>query len=176
MPISDKAQLRVFFYRTTAGNEPVREWLKALPPEERKIIGDDLTKATRWSCHMALSSSRRRLHCKTCNWPDSPFNRWLRNEQGKMNEKHLGGSLDDFLEVEGRLAEAEAVATRRLLAFQIAKLMEQQQVSKAEMARRMSTSRAAVDRLLDLDSESATLATLEKAAAALGRRLYIALM
>jgi antitoxin HicB len=96
--------------------------------------------------------------------------------KAKMNEKHLGSSLDDFLDEEGRLAEAEAVAARRVLAFQIAKLMQEQQVSKAEMARRMSTSRAAVEGLLDLDSESATLATLEKAAAALGRRLYIALV
>ena len=42
-----------------------------------------------------------------------------------MNEKHLGSSLDDFLEEEGRLAVAEAVATKRVLAFQIAKLMEE---------------------------------------------------
>jgi predicted XRE-type DNA-binding protein len=93
-----------------------------------------------------------------------------------MNEQHLGSSLDDFLAEEGQLAEAEAVASKRVLAFQIAKLMAEQQLSKAEMARRMSTSRAAVDRLLDSDTESATLATLEKAAAALGRRLYIALV
>jgi antitoxin HicB len=93
-----------------------------------------------------------------------------------MNEKHLGSSLDDFLAEEGCLAETEAVASKRVLAFQIAKLMAEQQVSKAEMARRMSTSRAAVDRLLDFDTESATLATLEKAAAALGRRLHIALV
>ena len=93
-----------------------------------------------------------------------------------MNKKHLGSSLDDFLEKEGRLAEAEAVAVKRVLASQIAKLMEEQRLSKAEMARRMSTSRAAVDRLLDVDTESATLATLEKAAAALGRRLHIALV
>ncbi len=93
-----------------------------------------------------------------------------------MNEQHLGSSLDDFLSEEGRLAEAEAVAAKRVLAFQISKLMAEQQLSKAEMARRMSTSRAAVDRLLDLDTESATLATLEKAAAALGRRLHIALV
>jgi antitoxin HicB len=93
-----------------------------------------------------------------------------------MNEKHLGSSLDDFLAGEGRLAEAEAVAAKRVLAFQIARLMEEQQLTKAEMARRMSTSRAAVDRLLDSDSDSATLATLEKAAAALGRRLQIALV
>lgn len=93
-----------------------------------------------------------------------------------MNEQHLGNSLDDFLLEEDRLAEAEAVAAKRVLAFQISKLMAEQQLSKAEMARRMSTSRAAVDRLLDSDTESATVATLEKAAAALGRRLYIALV
>lgn len=93
-----------------------------------------------------------------------------------MNEKHMGSSLDDYLAEEGQLAEAEAVASKRVLAFQIAKLMAEQQLSKAEMARRMSTSRAAVDRLLDYNTESATLVTLEKAAAALGRRLHIALV
>lgn len=93
-----------------------------------------------------------------------------------MNEKHLGSTLDDFLTEEGRLAEAEAVAAKRVLAFQIVKLMDEQHLSKAELARRMNTSRAAVDRLLDSDNESATLATLDKAAAALGRRLHIALV
>jgi len=93
-----------------------------------------------------------------------------------MNEQHLGSSLDDFLTEEGRLAEAEGVAAKRVLAFQISQLMAEQQLSKAEMARRMRTSRAAVDRLLDFDTESATLVTLEKAAAALGRRLHVALV
>ena len=93
-----------------------------------------------------------------------------------MNEQHLGSSLDDFLIEDGRLAEAESVAVKRVLVFQISKLMAEQRLSKAEMARRMCTSRAAVDRLLDFDSESATLATLEKAAAALGRRLHVALV
>ncbi|MCP4164544.1 MAG: XRE family transcriptional regulator [Chloroflexi bacterium] len=90
-----------------------------------------------------------------------------------LNQQHLGSSLDDFLEEEGLLAEAEDVATKRVLAFQIAQIMHDQQLSKAEMARRMETSRAAVDRLLDPDSESATLATLEKVAFALGKRLHI---
>jgi antitoxin HicB len=49
-----------------------------------------------------------------------------------MSKKHLGSSLDDFLEEEGRLAEAEAVATRPVLAFQIAKLLEEQQMSKVK--------------------------------------------
>jgi predicted XRE-type DNA-binding protein len=92
-----------------------------------------------------------------------------------MNEQHLGTSLDDFLDEEGLLAQAEAVATKRVLAFQIAELMNQQRMSKAELARRMKTSRAAVDRLLDPDTGSATLATLEKAALALGVRLQVSL-
>lgn len=93
-----------------------------------------------------------------------------------MNEQHLGSTLDDFLAEEGLLIEAEAVAAKRVLAFQIERLMAEQQLSKAEMARRMNTSRAAVDRLLDPDSDSATLTTLEKAAFALGRRLQVALV
>ena len=43
--MNDEMRLQVFFYRTSGGTEPVREWLKALPTEERKIIGDDLKTA-----------------------------------------------------------------------------------------------------------------------------------
>lgn len=93
-----------------------------------------------------------------------------------MNEKHLGDSLDDFLQEEGLLAEAEAVAIKRVIAYQIFQLMTEQNLSKAEMARRMQTSRAAVDRLLDPNNASATLATLEKAALVLGKRLQVALV
>jgi DNA-binding Xre family transcriptional regulator len=93
-----------------------------------------------------------------------------------MNKQHLGSSLDDFLAEEGLLADAEAVAWKRVIAFQIGKLMEEQSISKTEMAQRMNTSRAAVDRLLDPKNESATLATLEKAALAVGKRLQVALV
>ena len=93
-----------------------------------------------------------------------------------MKQEHLGSSLDDFLEEEGILAEAEAIAVKRVLAFQLAQLMSEQRVSKAEMARRMNTSRSAVDRLLDPQSDAATLTTLERAAMALGRRLHIELV
>lgn len=93
-----------------------------------------------------------------------------------MNEQHLGSSLDDFLEEEGLLAEAETVAVKRVLAFQLARLMAEQKVTKTEMARRMNTSRAAVERLLNPDSEAATLTTLEKAASALGKRLHVELI
>ena len=93
-----------------------------------------------------------------------------------MKEEHLGSNLDDFLQEEGLLADAEAVAVKRVLAFQLAQLMSEQQVSKLEMARRMNTSRTAVDRLLNPESEAATLTTLEKAASALGKRLHVELV
>ena len=54
--------------------------------------------------------------------------------------------------------------------------MAEQRLSKAEMARRMQTSRAAVDRLLDPSNNSATLTTLEKAALALGRQFRVELL
>ncbi len=89
--------------------------------------------------------------------------------------RHIGGSFDDFLEEEGLLAEAEAVAAKRVVAFQIKKLMEEQKLTKAALARRMNTSRSALDRLLDPGNPSVTLLTLERAASALGRRLKIEL-
>ena len=97
-------------------------------------------------------------------------------ERLSMKAKHLGSNLDDFLEEEGLLVEAEVVAVKRVLAFQLAQLMAKQQVSKSEMARRMNTSRTAVERLLNPESEAATLTTLEKAASALGKRLHVELV
>jgi antitoxin HicB len=93
-----------------------------------------------------------------------------------MNEQHLGSTLDDFLAEEGLLAEAEAIAWKRVIAYQISQLMREQNMTKAEMARRMETSRAAIDRLLDPQNESATLITLEKAALVLGKRLQVVLV
>ena len=90
-----------------------------------------------------------------------------------MKTEHLGSDFDDFLEEEGLLAEAEAVAVKRVVAYQIAELMEETQLTKTAMARRMETSRAALDRLLDPTNESVTLHTLERAALVLGKRLRI---
>ncbi len=87
--------------------------------------------------------------------------------------KHIGSSFDDFLEEEGILAETEAVAIKRVIAFQLAQLMERQHISKTAMARQMKTSRSALDRLLDPQNTSITLQTLERAAHAIGKRLRI---
>ncbi len=66
-----------------------------------------------------------------------------------MDNKHIGGDFDDFLRDEGILDEAEAVAAKRVIAFQIAQEMERAHISQSELARRMKTSRSAVERLLD---------------------------
>ena len=90
-----------------------------------------------------------------------------------MNDKHLGSDFDDFLEEEDWLAEAETVAAKRVIAYQIARLMQEQSLTKTEMAQRMGTSRAALNRPLDPTNESVTLQTLEKAAVVLKKRLHI---
>jgi predicted XRE-type DNA-binding protein len=85
-----------------------------------------------------------------------------------MNEKHVGSDFDDFLREEGLLEEVEAVAAKRVLAYQISEAMKEQDLSKAAMARRMGTSRSSLDRLLDPSVSSVTLLTIEKAAQVLG--------
>jgi antitoxin HicB len=90
--------------------------------------------------------------------------------------KHIGSSLDDFLKVEGVLEETRAVALKQVLAWQVQQAMEKEKISKVEMARRMNTSRAALNRLLDPTNASVTLQTLARAAQAIGRDLRIELV
>ena len=90
--------------------------------------------------------------------------------------KHIGSSFDDFLDQEGLLAEAEAVAAKRVIAFQLGKLMKEQKLNKVQLAKRMKTSRAALNRLLDPDNEAVTLETLQRAAEAVGRQVRLELV
>ena len=89
--------------------------------------------------------------------------------------KHIGSNFDDFLEEEGVLAETEAIAVKRALAFQLEELMKAQKLNKTQLARRMNTSRSALKRLLDPDNPSVTMLTLERAARALGKNIRIEL-
>ena len=96
-------------------------------------------------------------------------------EMREMISKHIGSDFDDFLRDEGILDDAEAVAAKRVIVFQIAREMESAHISQSELARRMRTSRSAVERLLDPTNSSVTLQTLERAASAVGKRLKIQL-
>jgi len=87
--------------------------------------------------------------------------------------KHIGSSFDDFLEEDGILAETEAIAIKRVIAYQVSQLMKSKKLSKVAMAQQMNTSRSALDRLLDPQNTSITLQTLEHAAHAIGKRLRI---
>ena len=93
-----------------------------------------------------------------------------------MKDKNIGSSFDSWLREEGIYEEVSAAALKRVLARQVAAAMEEKQFSKAEMARRMGTSRAALDRLLDPEYEAVTLSTLRKAAQAVGRQVRVELV
>jgi len=92
-----------------------------------------------------------------------------------MKNPHIGSDFDQYLEETGTLEETRAVAAKRVLAFQIARAMAERSISKAEMARKMDTSRSSLDRLLDPTVPSVTLLTLERAARALNMRLHVEL-
>jgi DNA-binding Xre family transcriptional regulator len=87
-----------------------------------------------------------------------------------------GTTLDDFLEAEGISEEVQAAAFKRAMALRIADLMEEKEMKKTALAKRMRTSRAALERLLDPSNTSVTLTTLTRAAAALGSRVKIELV
>ena len=94
----------------------------------------------------------------------------------KKKNPHIGSTLDDFLQEEGVLEETRTIALKETLAWQVEQAMKREKINKVEMARRMHTSRAALDRLLDPGNASVTLQTLCKAARAIGRELRIELV
>lgn len=93
-----------------------------------------------------------------------------------MKAKNIGSSFDSWLREEGIYEEVSSSAIKRVLARQVEAAMREQDLTKAEMARRMHTSRAALDRLLDPNNGSVTLATLQKAAAVIGREIRLELV
>ncbi len=91
-------------------------------------------------------------------------------------KRRIGSSFDDFLKEDGIYEEVTARAIKRVIARQLDALMRDQGVTKTALAKRMRTSRAQLDRLLDPKNESVTLATLTRAARAVGRRLHMELV
>jgi antitoxin HicB len=92
-----------------------------------------------------------------------------------MNKKHIGSDFDDFLK-EQELDSANIIAIKRVIAYQIAEEMKKKKLSKTQMASRMKTSRATLERLLDPENASITLITLERAASAVGKKLKVQLV
>ena len=92
-----------------------------------------------------------------------------------MSKKNNGSSFDDFLQEESMLESSTAVALKRVIAWQIDQEMKAQKLTKTVLAKRMHTSRAALNRLLDENDASLTLTTLASAAAALGKKVNLQL-
>ncbi len=88
----------------------------------------------------------------------------------------IGTNFDDFLKEEGTFETTTAAAMKRVLAMQLEEAMRAQNLTKTEMAKRMHTSRAALNRLLDDTDTSLTLTTLAGAAAALGKSVRLELV
>lgn len=88
----------------------------------------------------------------------------------------IGSSFDDFLKEEGIYEEVTAKAIKRVIVRQLDDIMRQNHLTKTMLAKRMQTSRAQLDRLLDPDNEAVTLATLTRAAHAVGRKLRMELV
>ena len=86
-----------------------------------------------------------------------------------------GPLFGDFLREQGTYEQTTETAIKRVLASQLAAAMKEPRISKVEMARRLATSRSQLDRLLDPDNDTVTLATLAKAAHALGRTIKLEL-
>ncbi|HUI54171.1 MAG TPA: helix-turn-helix transcriptional regulator [Bryobacteraceae bacterium] len=86
---------------------------------------------------------------------------------------HSGSSFDEFLEEEGIREDVEAVAIKRVLAWQLAQEMRRQRKTKQQMAHQLHTSRSQLDRLLDPRNVSVTLDTMTRAAQVLGKSLVI---
>lgn len=92
-----------------------------------------------------------------------------------MTNIHIGSNFDDFLADEGMLEESTALAMKKVIAWQISEAMKSQKITKTDMAKRMHTSRASLNRLLDESDTSLTLTTLASAASVLGKTVNISL-
>jgi antitoxin HicB len=90
-----------------------------------------------------------------------------------MANPYSGSNFDDFLAEEGILEEVSARALKRLLALQLAEIMETTRINKSQLAESLQTSRAQVDRLLDPGNTAITLASLNRLAHAVGKQLRI---
>jgi antitoxin HicB len=97
----------------------------------------------------------------------------LKVRKSRSVSGHSGSTFDSFLEEEGIREEVEAVAIKRVLAWQLEQAMLKQCKTKQAMAKQLHTSRSQLDRLLDPQNISVTLDTIIRAARALGKRIVI---
>lgn len=84
---------------------------------------------------------------------------------------HHGSSFDDFLIEEGMFEEVQAAAIKKVLAAALERYMSEHSISKTAMAKKIHSSRAFLDKVLDESNTSITLATMCRVASAMGKRI-----
>jgi hypothetical protein len=196
-------RISLVFFRTATGHEPVREWLKEMPIEDRVQhrwpVGMPLARPLGkglWRSVSAGEQSHRTRHLLLSR-RGAGCAQWLHQEEpentsrgaptrlepkegvGTMSKKKRhprhGSTLHSFLKEEGVLEEFRAAAVKEVIAWQIVKAMKDKKLTKNKMAELMQTSRAQLDRLLDPEQGNVTLDTLHRAAHVLGRELRVEL-
>src|SRR5207248_4147005 len=107
---------------------------------------------------------------KTQKTPQQEIDLALKRKKGteSLKKKNIGSTFDSWLREEGLYEKVSATAIKRVIARQVEAAMQQKGLTNVEMARRMRTSRSALDRLLDPDNEAIPLSTLQTAAAVVG--------
>jgi antitoxin HicB len=94
----------------------------------------------------------------------------------KFYPKHVVSSLEDALAEFGILEDVTNYAVKSVLVWKFEQAVKKKKLSKVKMAEAMNTSRAQLDRLLDPKSGNVTLATMQKAANAVGKSLRVELV
>ena len=87
--------------------------------------------------------------------------------------KHIGSDFDHFLEEEGILAQTQAEAVAKVVAWELKKFQTEQSITKVALAKALQTSRSGLDRLLDPQDTKVTLGSLAKVAQVMGKRMEI---
>ena len=88
--------------------------------------------------------------------------------------KGIGQNFDEFLEEQGIYEEVNELAAKKLITYQLMQAMTEQNLTKSIVARKMKTSRVAVDNILD-PAFNTSIESLERIANVLGRKLTITL-
>ncbi|MFP4429236.1 MAG: hypothetical protein ACLFPB_07945 [Desulfovermiculus sp.] len=89
--------------------------------------------------------------------------------------KHSGSKFDDFLKSEGIQEKVSAKVHKRLIALQLADIMQENRITKICLAERMQTSRSQLDRILDPNNTSVILGALERVAHGVDKKIRIEL-
>jgi hypothetical protein len=92
--------------------------------------------------------------------------------ESKMNG--IGQDFDDFLKEDGIYDEVCELAGKKIIAYQLKQAMQEQNLTKSTIAKKMKTSRVAIDNILD-PAFNTSIDSLERFASILGKKLTISL-